>query len=234
MNAPRTHKTPLSGGQSRAAAVQSMFDRIAPRYDFLNRLLTFGLDLGWRRRTVASLRLSSGDLIADLACGTGDLCRDLQRAGYRALGIDLSWGMLVNTRSDTPLIQGDALYASLPDCSVSGVTCGFALRNLEALPPFFAEVARILPPGGRMALLEVDVPNSPGLRFSHGLYFGRVVPWIGALLSDRDAYRYLPRSVAYLPDQAQLLASIAEAGFTEVEKTSLTGGIAQLITATRL
>ena len=85
-----------------------------------------------------------------------------------------------------------------------------------------------------MAVLEVDLPNNPGLRFGHGFYFGRVVPWIGALLSDRDAYRYLPRSVAYLPDQTQLLALIAKAGFTEVEKTSLTGGIAQLITATRL
>jgi demethylmenaquinone methyltransferase/2-methoxy-6-polyprenyl-1,4-benzoquinol methylase len=211
-----------------------MFDRIAPRYDFLNRLLTFGLDIGWRRKTVASLRLDPGDLIADMACGTGDLCRDLQRAGYRALGIDISWGMLANTRSDTPLIQGDALSAALPDRSVSGVTCGFALRNLEALPPFFAEVARVLTPGGRMAVLEVDLPNNPGLRFGHGFYFGRVVPWIGALLSDRDAYRYLPRSVAYLPDQTQLLALIAKAGFTEVEKTSLTGGIAQLITATRL
>ena len=142
--------------------------------------------------------------------------------------------MLANTRSDAPLIQGDALSAALPDRSVGGVTCGFALRNLEALPPFFAEVARILSPGGRMALLEVDVPNNPGLRFGHGLYFGRVVPSIGALLSDREAYRYLPKSVVYLPDQTQLLASIAEAGFTEVEKKSLTGGIAQLITATRL
>ena len=116
---------------------------------------------------------------------------------------------------------------------MDGITCGFALRNLEALNPFFAEIARILRPGGRMALLEVDRPTNPILRFGHGLYFNRVVPWVGGLLSDRDAYQYLPRSVAYLPDRAKLLALIADAGFFEVCKERLSGGIAQLLTATR-
>ena len=210
-----------------------MFDTIAPRYDRLNRLLTFRLDIGWRRRTVSSLGLESGSLVADLACGTGDLCRDLYRTGYQAIGIDLSWGMLAASRTEAPLIHGDALSTSLPDHSIDGITCGFALRNLEALHPFLAETARILRPGGRMALLEVDRPTNPVLRFGHGLYFNRVVPWVGGLLSDRDAYQYLPRSVAYLPDRAELLTLIADAGFVEVGKESLSGGIAQLLTATR-
>ncbi len=210
-----------------------MFDTIAPRYDRLNRLLTFRLDTGWRRRTVSSLALEPGSLVADLACGTGDLCRDLNRTGYQAIGIDLSWGMLAASQTEAPLVHGDALSTSLPDHSMDGITCGFALRNLEALHPFFAEIARILRPGGRMALLEVDRPANPVLRFGHGLYFNRVVPWVGGLLSDRDAYQYLPRSVAYLPDRAELLALIADAGFFEVCKERLSGGIAQLLTATR-
>ena len=210
-----------------------MFDTIAPRYDRLNRLLTFRLDVNWRRRTVSSLALEPGSLVADLACGTGDLCRDLHRAGYQAIGIDLSWGMLAASRAEAPLIHGDALSTSLSDHSIDGITCGFALRNLEALHPFLAETARILRPGGRMALLEVDRPTNPVLRFGHGLYFNRVVPWVGGLLSDRDAYQYLPRSVAYLPDRAELLTLIADAGFVEVGKESLSGGIAQLLTATR-
>ena len=210
-----------------------MFDTIAPRYDRLNRLLTFRLDVNWRRRTVSSLALEPGSLVADLACGTGDLCRDLHRTGYQVIGIDLSWGMLAASRAEAPLIHGDALSTSLSDQSIDGITCGFALRNLEALHPFLAETARILRPGGRMALLEVDRPTNPVLRLGHGLYFNRVVPCVGGLLSDRDAYQYLPRSVAYLPDRAELLALITDAGFVEVDKESLSGGIAQLLTATR-
>ena len=210
-----------------------MFDTIAPRYDRLNRLLTFRLDIGWRRRTVRSLALEPGSLVADLACGTGDLCRDLHQTGYQVIGIDLSWGMLTASQTEAPLIHGDVLSISLPDHSMDGITCGFALRNLESLHPFLAEIARILRPGGRMALLEVDRPTNPFLRFGHGLYFNRVVPWVGGLLSDRDAYRYLPRSVAYLPERAKLLALIADAGFVEVGKQRLSGGIAQLLTATR-
>ena len=116
---------------------------------------------------------------------------------------------------------------------MDGITCGFALRNLTALEPFLAELTRVLRPGGRIALLEVDRPRNPVLRLGHGIYFGRVVPFIGGLLSDRDAYRYLPRSVAYLPPEADLLATIAAAGFVEVVKDRCSGGIAQLLTASR-
>ena len=224
---------PLLQGAEKAAAVRSMFDAIAPRYDLVNRIMTFRLDVRWRHRAVLRLGLPAGSTVLDLACGTGDLCRDLENAGHRAVGMDLSWGMLAASRTEAPLIHGDALSTSLPDHSIDGITCGFALRNLEALHPFLAETARILRPGGRMALLEVDRPTNPVLRLGHGLYFNRMVPWVGGLLSDRDAYQYLPRSVAYLPDRAELLALITDAGFVEVDKESLSGGIAQLLTATR-
>ncbi|MEQ1788695.1 MAG: class I SAM-dependent methyltransferase, partial [Acidimicrobiales bacterium] len=121
----------------------------------------------------------------------------------------------------------------LPDASVDGVTCGFALRNFASLPPFFAELARIVRPGGRIALLEVAEPPNRLLRWGHGVYFGKVVPLVGGLLSDPAAYRYLPRSVAYLPEPAAMLDQLRGAGFTDVDRTLLSVGIAQLVTARR-
>ena len=224
---------PLPEGEAKAVAVRLMFDAIAPRYDLVNRIMTFRLDVRWRRRTVRRLDLPDGSVVLDLACGTGDLCRDLERAGLAPIGMDLSWGMLAVARTGAPLVHGDALRLPVPDGAADGVTCGFALRNLTGLEPFFAELARALRPGGRIAILEVDSPPNPLLRLGHGLYFGRVVPFIGGLLSDRDAYRYLPRSVAYLPSEKDLLATIASAGFVDVAKERCSGGVAQLLTATR-
>ena len=180
-----------------------------------------------------SVRKAPGSTIVDLACGTGDLCRDLVKAGHRPVGLDMSYGMLAAARTSAPLVDGDALRMPFATGSVDGLTCGFALRNFVELAPMLAETARIVRPGGRIALLEVATPPNPLMRFGHGIYFGHVVPKIGALLSDADAYRYLPDSVAYLPDTARLLEMVAEAGFTQVSRIELTGGIAQLITATR-
>lgn len=223
----------LPQGEDKVRAVREMFDAIAPRYDLVNRLMTFRLDVRWRRRTVARLALAPGSTIVDLACGTGDLCRDLVKAGHRPVGLDMSYGMLAAARTSAPLVDGDALRMPFATGSVDGLTCGFALRNFVELAPMLAETARIVRPGGRIALLEVATPPNPVMRFGHGIYFGHVVPKIGALLSDADAYRYLPDSVAYLPDTARLLEMVAEAGFTQVSRIELTGGIAQLITATR-
>jgi len=223
----------LPEGDEKVAAVRGMFDAIAPRYDLVNRVMTFRMDVGWRRRTVRALGLPVGDTVVDLACGTGDLCRELAIQGYRPIGADLSFGMLAAARTTAPLVHGDALRLPLPDGSVDGVTCGFALRNFAALPPFFAELARIVRPGGRIALLEVAEPPNRVLRFGHGIYFGRVVPLVGGLLSDPAAYRYLPRSVAYLPEPPTMLADLTAAGFDAVDRQLLSVGIAQLITATR-
>ena len=223
----------LPEGEEKVAAVRGMFDAIAPRYDLVNRVMTFRMDVGWRRKTVRSLGLPPAATVVDLACGTGDLCRELATQGLRPIGADLSFGMLAAARTDAPLLQGDALRLPFPDASVDGVTCGFALRNFASLPPFFAELGRIVRPGGRIALLEVAEPPNPVLRAGHGVYFGKVVPLVGGLLSDPAAYRYLPRSVAYLPDPEVMLADLAGAGFVDVDRRLLSVGIAQLITATR-
>jgi demethylmenaquinone methyltransferase/2-methoxy-6-polyprenyl-1,4-benzoquinol methylase len=224
----------LPEGEEKVAAVRSMFDAIAPRYDLVNRIMTFRMDVGWRRRTVRSLGARRGATVVDLAAGTGDLCRELAHQGCAPIGVDLSFGMLAAARTSAPLVQGDALRLPFPDASVEGTTCGFALRNFASLPPFFAELGRITRSGGRIALLEVAEPPNRLLRAGHRLYFGKVVPLVGGLLSDPAAYRYLPRSVAYLPAPDDMLRQLGAAGFADVERRLLSVGIAQLITATRL
>ncbi len=223
----------LPQGEAKVRAVDDMFDAIAPRYDALNRILTMRMDVGWRRKTVRSLGLPAGSVVLDLACGTGDLCRVLEDAGYRPVGVDRSAGMLAAARTSAPLVRGDALALSLADGSVDGIVCGFALRNVLELDQFFTECARVLRPGGRAALLEVAVPTNRVLRAGHGFYFGKVVPFVGGLLSDRAAYRYLPQSVAYLPPPPVVLTMMAAAGFTGASRRELSGGIAQLLTGTR-
>ena len=223
----------LPQGEEKRKAVQAMFDTIAPRYDLVNRVMTFRMDVGWRRRTVRDLGLAPGSLVVDLASGTGDLCHDLARASLRPVAVDLSLGMLQHATHGFPRVQGDALALPFRTASVDGVACGFALRNFVSLPPVLAELARVVRPGGRIALLDVSVPANPLLRAGHGIYFGRVVPLIGGLLSDGAAYRYLPKSVAYLPAPADLLVMVRGAGFTAVERTQLSTGISQLICATR-
>jgi demethylmenaquinone methyltransferase / 2-methoxy-6-polyprenyl-1,4-benzoquinol methylase len=232
MVAARSPET-LPVGDDKVRAVRDMFDAIAPRYDLINRVMTFRMDVGWRRRAVGSLALRPGSTVLDLACGTGDLCRELGSIGLAPLGVDLSFGMLTAARTRAPLVQGDAMCLPLRAGSVDGVTCGFALRNLMALPPFLAELARVLRPAGRIALLEVATPPNRLLRWGHRAYFGKVVPVIGALLSDGSAYRYLPRSVAYLPAPDDMRRLVADAGFVDVDRRLLSGGIAQLILATR-
>jgi demethylmenaquinone methyltransferase/2-methoxy-6-polyprenyl-1,4-benzoquinol methylase len=210
-----------------------MFDAIAPRYDLVNRIMTFGLDVRWRRRAVRELALPPDATVLDLACGTGDFCDDLRRAGLHPIGADLSFGMLAAAPTPAPLVQTDITRLPCPNGAVDGVTCGFALRNLVDLDAFFTEAARVIRPGGRLAVLEVAEPERAVLRAGHGVYFNRIVPVVGGLLSDRDAYTYLPRSVAYLPDITDLLTRLAAAGFQRVERSLLGGGAAQLITATR-
>ena len=229
----RTETEPLPTGDEKVRAVRSMFDAIAPRYDLVNRVMTFRMDVGWRKRTIRDLGLPHGSVVLDLACGTGDLCRGLQGAGLRPIGMDLSYGMLAAARTDAPLVHADALRLPVPDASVAGVTCGFALRNFVELEPFFAELGRVVRPGGRIALLEVAEPANPVLRWGHGIYFGKVVPRIGGLLSDPSAYQYLPKSVAYLPEPDVMLQTLGAQGFDRVDRQLLSTGIAQLITATR-
>ena len=210
-----------------------MFDRIAPRYDLVNRVMTFGLDTRWRRRTVEALRLPEGSLVADLACGTGDLCRALSSAGHRPVGADLSAGMLAAARTDAPLLMADVLRLPVRNAGLDGATSGFALRNVASLQALLAELARTVRPGGRIALLEVAEPRRRLMRWGHRMWFGVAVPRLGGLLSDREAYSYLPRSVAYLPPPGELLEMVRRAGFGDASRRTLTGGAAQLLAATR-
>jgi demethylmenaquinone methyltransferase/2-methoxy-6-polyprenyl-1,4-benzoquinol methylase len=230
---PRAAEEALPEGSDKARVVQAMFDTVAPRYDLVNRIMTFGLDRRWRRVTVSSLCLPRGSRVVDLACGTGDLCVDLQRAGIAAIGFDLSGGMLSAAHTTAPLVRADVVSLPLPDSSVDGATCGFALRNLVDLRLFLDELARIVRPGGRIGLLEVAEPANAVLRAGHHLYFSRVVPRIGAALSDGRAYRYLPRSVAYLPEVDTLVREVAAAGFRDVIRQTMSGGVVQLLVGTR-
>jgi demethylmenaquinone methyltransferase/2-methoxy-6-polyprenyl-1,4-benzoquinol methylase len=225
----------LPAGAAKRAVVEAMFDRIAPRYDAMNRLMTFGIDRAWRRRTIAALRLRPGDRALDLACGSGDLAAAAAEEGARVIALDFSAGMLraARVRGVPSLVRGDALALPLADGTVDAVVSGFALRNFVDLAAAFAECARVLRAGGRLALLEVDRPASALLRLGHAVYFRHVVPALGALLVDRAAYAYLPASTAYLPEAADLAAMLAAAGFEGVAKQAFLGGAAQLVTAVR-
>ena len=223
----------LPEGDEKKQAVREMFDAIAPRYDLVNRIMTFRLDVRWRRKTVRELALPTGSVVLDLASGTGDLCIDLRESGLTPVSMDLSFGMLAADRSGAPRAQADILRLPVCDGAVDGVTCGFALRNLLELPAFFDELARVIRPGGRIGLLDVGVPTNPVIRAGNDVYFGKVVPKIGALLSEGAAYRYLPKSVAYLPEPHEMLEMLRSAGFSDATHQLLSGGLTQLLLATR-
>jgi demethylmenaquinone methyltransferase/2-methoxy-6-polyprenyl-1,4-benzoquinol methylase len=225
----------LPEGSRKAAGVKAMFDRIAPRYDLMNRLMTFGMDRLWRRRAVQALALAPNSLALDLACGSGDFSIDLAKIGTRVVGLDFSAEMLRVARIRSPrsiLVRADALRLPLRSDSFDVIVSGFALRNFANLEDPFRECFRVLKSGGKIALLEVDTPTSPLLRIGHGIYFNRLVPVMGRLV-DRDAYAYLPSSVSYLPDETRMLAMLTDAGFRDLNKRRLLGGAVQLITGCR-
>jgi demethylmenaquinone methyltransferase / 2-methoxy-6-polyprenyl-1,4-benzoquinol methylase len=228
-----TDASELPQGEAKHRAVRGLFDTISPRYDMVNRVMTFGMDVGWRRRAVRELRLPGRALVLDLACGTGDLCRELARRGYRPVGLDFSHGMLVNARTQAPLVEADILHLPVRDAGADGATCGFALRNVVSLDDLFHELARVVRAGGRIALLDASEPDNRLLRAGHHVYFNRAVPMIGGVLSNRDAYAYLPKSMAYLPPPTQMVAMLRDAGFPDAQRFQLSGGLTQLLVGTR-
>jgi demethylmenaquinone methyltransferase/2-methoxy-6-polyprenyl-1,4-benzoquinol methylase len=229
----RTERRALPTGAEKTRRVREMFDTIAPRYELVNGLMTVGLDARWRARTVDALGLPERSVVLDVAAGTGDLCEVARRRGLRPVALDLSMGMLSATSSTAPAVQCDAGALPIAAGVADGVVCGFALRNFSDLGTALSEMARVLRPGGRVALLEVGAPTGRLTRAGFGVWFNHVVPAIGAAISDADAYRYLPASVAYLPDPASLRALLRSVGFSGVNRRQLSGGLSQLYTATR-
>jgi demethylmenaquinone methyltransferase/2-methoxy-6-polyprenyl-1,4-benzoquinol methylase len=230
---PQLH-TSLPEGDEKRRSVEAMFDRVAPNYDHMNRVISLGLDRGWRRHSLDELGLPAGSLVLDLACGTGDLARELIASGSRAVGVDFSAGMLAAAHTDASLIRGDASRLPLRDASFDGVVCGFALRNFVELTGVFSEVARVLRTGGRFAALDATVPTNPLLRIGNAIWFRGAVPMLGRLLArDGDAYSYLPKSTAYLPAPEVLADALGEAGFVDARHHTLTGGSVLVLSGTR-
>lgn len=236
MGVPRSAPTP---GTPEKASVRSMFDRIAPRYDLLNRLLSAGTDVRWRNAAADLLALPKGGRVLDLCTGTADLLIEVLRRdpAARGLGIDLSTQMLVRglpklgAAGQAPraaLASGDAERLPVATGQFDGATVAFGIRNVGDIPAALGEMHRVLRPGGAVVILEFS--NPPGLLGAlYRLYFGRVLPRIGGLVSgDRSAYAYLPASVERFPDPAAFAALMEKAGFEVGPPAKLTLGIAYL------
>ncbi|HTP42071.1 MAG TPA: bifunctional demethylmenaquinone methyltransferase/2-methoxy-6-polyprenyl-1,4-benzoquinol methylase UbiE [Nitrospiria bacterium] len=228
-----------AGGPGRERQVQAMFSAIAPRYDLNNTLLSFGLHHRWKRAAIDAAALKPGDRLLDLCAGTGDLAfLAARRVGGNGLVIasDLNRAMLeVGRRRAGRLgldqrvrfIQGHAESIQLADRSVDAVTVAFGIRNVDHPDRAFAEIFRVLIPGGRLVCLEFSRPVSGWLRRCYGFYSSTLLPLIGTTVArDRTGvYRYLPASIREFPDQARLAAMIEAAGFSPVRYTNLAGGI---------
>ena len=223
--------------------MREMFAKIANRYDLLNHLLSGNTDKRWRRLVAERLHdglSKQGARILDVACGTGDLSLALaEKTGARVIGTDFCRPMLViaarkataakTNGSEIPFVEGDALQLPFADESFDAVTIAFGLRNLSSVEAGLRELRRVLKPAGRAAVLEFSTPVVPGFRALFKIYFTRVLPAIGGMISgSRGAYEYLPDSVSRFPDQKRLAAMMREAGFEAVEYQNLTGGIAAL------
>jgi len=212
--------------------VQGMFDRIAPVYDLMNRVMTMGLDQRWRRKTVKAV-VEPGDRVLDAACGTGDLAVFAAKAGGNVTGLDFSEAMLERARRKAPeldWIRGDLLALPFEDESFDSATVGFGVRNVADLPGALEELRRVLKPGGRLGILEITRPRGP-LRFFYSLWFDRIVPLLGKVLPGGEAYTYLPASVRRFPGPDDLAAQMA--GFRDVEYRLFAGGIVALHTGVR-
>jgi len=219
-----------------AGQVRGMFDRIAGVYDVMNSAMTAGLHHAWRERAADRAELGSGDVALDACCGTGDLAFALARRvgpDGRVIGSDFSERMLDLARtkaaergSETVRFEwGDVMDLSYDDASFDAVTVGFGVRNLADLERGIRELARVLKPGGRLVILEITNPTRPPLSFFFSLWFDRIVPMLGALAGDRDAYSYLPESVKRFPPPEGLALHMDRAGLEAIRYTVLAGGI---------
>jgi len=213
-------------------SVRTMFDRIAPVYDVMNRVMTAGLDVRWRR-LAATAAVRDGDRVLDAACGTGDLAiADLERGAGKVTGLDFSERMLERARrkdSRIEWVQGDMLALPFADATFDAATVGFGVRNVADLPLALAELRRVLRPGGRLAILEITQPRG-ALKPFFSLWFDRVVPLLGKVLPGGAAYTYLPASVKRFPPAEGLAGLMREHGFGDVRFRLMAGTIVALHT----
>ena len=224
----------MAAGTLPADDVRTMFDRIAPVYDVMNRVMTAGLDLRWRRLTAEAV-VRRGDRVLDACCGTGDLAVADGRAGGDVTGLDFSPRMLARARRKSDAVkwvEGDMLALPFEDGSFEAATVGFGVRNVVDLEHGLAELARVLVPGGRVGILEITTPTGLLAPF-YRLWFDRIVPLLGKVLKGGEAYSYLPASVRRFPDKEALAGLLRTAGFDGVEYRTFAGGIVALHTGTK-
>jgi ubiquinone/menaquinone biosynthesis methyltransferase len=229
---------PLPGEGGRGAAVRAMFDRVAPSYDLLNRVMTLRIDQRWRARLLAALRPAAGEALLDLCAGTMDVAALARRRvpGLRIVGADFSYGMLRRgvEKTGLPAAQADAQALPFTGGAFDLATVTFGMRNLERYEQGLAELARVLRPGGRLGILEFFRPETAGSRFVHQAYNRAVLPVLGRLLSpDPGAYRYLVESMERFVTRPAFEVAAARAGFRAVRGEALFPGVCGLVTAVR-
>ena len=225
--------------------VRQMFDAIAPAYDFMNRAMTLGIDIWWRRLAVKRLKRLQPATILDVATGTGDFAIQLNNSLHpqHVTGIDLSQGMLDEARRkvkekgldrDITFEQGDCMALPMADESFDAVTVAFGVRNFEHLQQGYLEMARVLKPGGMLCVLELSTPTNPVIRWFYDLYTLHIIPWLGSLKSgEKSAYRYLPQSIAAVPQGDDMLQLMRNAGLKNTTFRRLTLGVCTIYTATK-
>jgi demethylmenaquinone methyltransferase / 2-methoxy-6-polyprenyl-1,4-benzoquinol methylase len=221
--------TGIETGRLAPDAVRKMFDRIAPVYDAMNRVMTAGLDGRWRRDAAATV-VHPGDEVLDACCGTGDLAIAAAAAGGRVTGLDFSEEMLARARRKAPgieWVQGDLLELPFPDERFDAATVGFGVRNVQDLQRALSELRRVLRPGGGLAILEITQPQGILAPF-YRVWFDKGVPVIGKLLPGGAAYTYLPASVRRFPGPAELAKLMQASGFRDVRYRVFGGGIVAL------